>query len=133
MLVLLARGFQAEKERPRPMRGISLRGSSFVRLSIIRAVRRCHRRDMDDRRDPRTPVGREAPGPPQAALSSGWRELLSVRCRRGGYRSVPTLARLLRPNRAAHLARAANFDVMMVSSLRLAIHIAHGTASAWPT
>jgi hypothetical protein len=57
----------------------SLCASSSVRLSIIRAVRRFHRRDMDNRRDPRNPVGWEAPGPPQAALSSGWRELFSVR------------------------------------------------------
>jgi hypothetical protein len=101
-----------------------------VRLSVIRAVRRFHRRDMDNRRDPKNPVGREAPGPPQATLSSGWRELLSVRSRGEGDRSVPTLARLLRSNRAAHLARAANFDVMMVSSLRLAIHISRWAASA---
>jgi hypothetical protein len=39
---------------------------------------------------------------------------------------------LLRPDRAAHLAAAANFRVMMVLSLRLAIHIFHGTGSAWP-
>ena len=39
---------------------------------------------------------------------------------------------LLRLDRAADVARAVNFDVMMVLSLRLAIHIFHGTASAWP-